>query len=500
MKNREKDNSYGHILKYAGVFGGVQALSVLVGLARNKLVALLLGPAGMGLMSIFNTGARFVSDTTNMGLSATATRETSEAYGSRDASRLHHGLRVVRSWSLLSAILGFVVCLVASPLLDSLSFDRGNHASCFAMLAPVVAMTAITTGELAVLKGTHQLRQLARISVYGVFAALVVSIPLLYIWGEAGIVPSLLLVALAQLLLTARVSFRLFPYRFSFEKELLASGRGMLRLGISFMLAGFVGSGAEFAIRSFMNTHGDLEVVGLYNVAYMMAMVYAGMVFSAMETDYFPRLSAIPEVGEELYDTVNKQMEIMILLAAPLLSAFILSAPFLLPLLFSSRFLPVVDTLRLLLLAMYFRALTLPVEYINLARGNARGYLLLEVVYGLMVLLGVWVGFTYGGLLGTGYAWIVVMCLSMLLSWCYVWRVYRFRVSFSTLRLVMVQLLLGILTCASTLYLEGLWHWIAGGALFSLSAACSLFFLRDKVACGKSSCLILSALRHVFWR
>ena len=79
MKNREKDNSYGHILKYAGVFGGVQALSVLVGLVRSKLVALLLGPAGMGLMSIFNTGVRFVSDTTNMGLSATATRETSEA-------------------------------------------------------------------------------------------------------------------------------------------------------------------------------------------------------------------------------------------------------------------------------------------------------------------------------------------------------------------------------------------------------------------------------------
>ena len=288
-----------------------------------------------------------------------------------------HSLRVVRSWSLLTAILGFMVCLVASPLLNSLSFGWGNHTLHFALLAPVVAMTAITTGELAVLKGTHQLRQLARISIYGI------SIPLLYIWGEAGIVPSLLLVALAQMLLTAHVSFRLFPYKFSFNKELLASGKGMLRLGISFMLAGFMGSGAEFAIRSFMNTQGNLEMVGLYNVAYMMAVVYAGMVFSAMETDYFPRLSAISEVGEELYNTVNKQMEITILLAAPLLSVFILFAPFLLTLLFSSRFLPVVDTLRLLLLAMYFRALTLPVEYINLARGNARGYLLLEVIYDL---------------------------------------------------------------------------------------------------------------------
>lgn len=186
-----------------------------------------------------------------------------------------------------------------------------------------------------------------------------------------------------------------------------------------------MGSGAEFAIRAFMNTQGNLEMVGLYNVAYMMAMVYAGMVFSAMETDYFPRLSTISEVGEELYNTVNKQMEITILLAAPLLSVFILFAPFLLTLLFSSKFLPVVDTLRLLLLAMYFRALTLPVEYINLARGNARGYLLLEVIYDLMVLIGVTLGFYYGELMGAGIAWLLVSAINLLVALCYVCVVYH---------------------------------------------------------------------------
>ena len=44
----QKENSYGHVLKYTGVFGGVQGLNILMGLVRNKLVALLLGPAGAG--------------------------------------------------------------------------------------------------------------------------------------------------------------------------------------------------------------------------------------------------------------------------------------------------------------------------------------------------------------------------------------------------------------------------------------------------------------------
>ena len=48
------NNSYSHILKYTSLFGGVQMLNILIGLVRNKLVAVLLGPAGMGLVALFS--------------------------------------------------------------------------------------------------------------------------------------------------------------------------------------------------------------------------------------------------------------------------------------------------------------------------------------------------------------------------------------------------------------------------------------------------------------
>ena len=41
------ESSYGHVLKYVGIFGGVQGLSILVGLVRNKVVAHFLGPDGI---------------------------------------------------------------------------------------------------------------------------------------------------------------------------------------------------------------------------------------------------------------------------------------------------------------------------------------------------------------------------------------------------------------------------------------------------------------------
>ena len=54
-------NSYSHILKYTGLFGGVQGLNMLVGVVRNKFTAMFLGPSGMGLLSLFNSTSNFLS-------------------------------------------------------------------------------------------------------------------------------------------------------------------------------------------------------------------------------------------------------------------------------------------------------------------------------------------------------------------------------------------------------------------------------------------------------
>lgn len=44
MKKDTHTDGYLHILKYISLFGGVQGLNVLIGVVRNKFVAILLGP------------------------------------------------------------------------------------------------------------------------------------------------------------------------------------------------------------------------------------------------------------------------------------------------------------------------------------------------------------------------------------------------------------------------------------------------------------------------
>ena len=477
---KEGNESYQHILKYTGMFGGVQGLNIGLGLVRTKLIALLLGPSGMGLASLFNTTVGFVSQATNLGVSFSAVRHLSSLYDAGDVSALAHFVKVVRGWSLLTALLGMLVCVMIGPLLSQTTFAWGNHSLHFMLLAPAVGMLAITGGETAILKAMRSLGALASVQVLAVVAALVISIPIYYFFGESGIVPVIVLMALATMLLTVRHSYRLVPLQLSGAKGMLGEGMEMVRLGVAFTLAAVIGSASELFIRSYLNVVGDLDVLGLYNAGYMLTFTYAGMVFSAMEADFFPRLSGVQHDIAATNECVNRQMEVSLLLLSPMLAALMLSLPILVPLLFSAQFLPVVEMGQVATLAMYLKVMTLPVAYITLARGYSLSYLFLETSYYVAFVVLFIVGYEHWGLYGTGVAVALAHLFEYVLVNGYAYKKYGYRFSATVSGYAIVQTGIGLLLFLVTLLAEGLLYWGTGLLLVVLSLSLSLHILRRK--------------------
>ena len=480
MTNENRNKTYTHILKYTGLFGGVQGLGILVGIVRNKLVALLLGAEGMGLMSLFNSTTKLISDSTNFGLSMSAVRELSAAFEQHDETNMRRCIDSVRLWSMLTALLGMAVCMMISPILSRWVFGWGDHSLHFVLLSIVVFLMAVTGGELAILKALRQLKSLAKISFLNIVGALITSIPLFYIWRQAAIVPSLIIVALTQMLLTIYYSHRQYAIHFNWSKTLLLQGSPMLKIGVAFVLAGILGSGADFLIRRYLNVLGSVETVGLFNAAYMMTMTYAGLVFSAMETDFFPRLSSIKHTGALLNETVNSQIEVSLLLISPMLVVFMVGVPVLLPLLYSREFVSLQVMVQTLVLAMYWRAVKLPIAYIPLAKGNSRLYLLVEAIYDVALVLAVIAGFHYYELLGAGIAITLVSALDFLMLFYFMHTTYQYNISNSVWQYLGIQLMFGLVTYGLVLSTHGLVYWGGGVVLVLLSLCVSLRILRKK--------------------
>lgn len=482
---QQPTTSYRHILKYIGVFGTIQGLGILVGMVRNKLVAVILGPSGMGLISLFNSTLKLVGDSTNMGIPTSGVKTIAEAYDGGHTDDMVNRVRLIRSWSVVAALLGMLVCAVLAPLIDSFTFNWGAHTKHFLLLAPTVALMAINGGEMAVLKAVRQLRVLAKISVYNIFAVLLLTVPLYYLFGEAAIVPSLFLAALIQTLLTLWCSWRLYRPQFDFSRKHLSAGGSMIKLGLSFVVVGMMGSGMEFLIRSFLNTSGSLAIVGLYNAGYMMTMTYGGMIFTAMETDYYPRLSAIREPGEAMSCCVNRQIEMSLALMSPMLLAMLFALPLLLPLLLSGKFMPVLGMMQFSVMALLVRAIKLPIAYIPLGRGDSRSYMLLEGIYVVMILPLMYVCFHLWGLTGTGVALLVGAVLDMVVLMAYNHHRYAYAPSATTLRCMGLQMVLVVVGYALVRLAQGWAYWAAAPVLICLSLMGSRIILHPRKKKGE---------------
>jgi O-antigen/teichoic acid export membrane protein len=476
------EDNYGHILKYTGIFGGVQGLNILIGLVRNKIVAMLLGPSGMGLSALFGSTVNFISQATNLGISFSAVRHVSELFDHGDEERIAHFVKVVRAWSLLTALFGMLVCIVAGPWLSSSTFSWGDHTLHFIFLAPAVGLLAITGGETAILKGARRLKALAVIQLFSVFAALLISLPVYFYFGESGIVPVIVLMAMFTMHITIRYSYQLYPLRLQGANGILGEGMEMVRLGVAFVLAGILGSGVEMLIRSYLNLQGDLQAVGLYNAGYMITVTYAGMVFSAMETDYFPRLSAIHNDVATANLTVNRQIEVSVLIVSPMLAMLIVALPMLIPLLYTTDFLPMVPMAQVAVFAMYLKAISLPISYMSLAKGDSLSYLLLETISDVAVVTLIIYGYSHWELFGTGLALSAAYLVDLAVVFTYTRFRYGYRMSSSVLQYISIQLPLGVAVYLTTLIDSPAVGWPMSLLLCFVSIVVSVHILRQKTS------------------
>lgn len=460
------------MLKYTGIFGGVQGLKMLMSIIRTKLASKLLGPAGIGLMGIYVNVSDFLASSTNLGLPMSTVQHLSELQGEQDDAAIARFVRVIRSWSLALAIVAMVLCVALAPLLGSMFSDAENTVGWdLALLAPMVGALLVTGGEVAILKGTRHLKRIALISLLAAVATLVFTVPFFYAWGIAGILAALDVSTIAVLIVHLCFSLPLFRWHVSLtDRDVWRAGWPMVKVGIPYVMAAIAGSGVAMALPALMLRYGTMDDVGYYRVGYMLMVTYASIVFTSLEADFFPRLSSVNHDTQLRNDTINQQIRVNVLLVAPLLIAMIVMIHVMIRVLTSAEFLPVADMAVCSVYYMFLRAITLPLGFVPLACSHSLRYLLMEVVYDA-VSLGLIVGcYIEWGLIGAGIGLSLSALFDMIVLSLYYGHCYQLKLQWTTLRLVLPQaVIVGIALWICLLDISPLMRYALGAVCLALS-------------------------------
>lgn len=468
--------SYAQILKSTAVIGGSSVINIVFAAVRNKAIALLLGPDGVGLMGLFNTIADLVQTVASLGVQASGVRQVAEAVGTGDNDRIARTAIVLRRVSLALGLLGALLLAGLSLPIAQFTFGDHGHAAGLVVLSLAVFLKLVSAGQTALLQGLRRISDLAWINIVGAIAGTVISVPIIYYLGERGIVPSLVTVAAATLAISWWFSRKVsLASPATTLTQTRRETKVLLKLGFAFMASAVLTSGAAYAIRLIILRLGGFEAAGLYQAAWALGGLYAGFILQAMGTDFYPRLTAVCEDNGACNRLVNEQAQISLLLAGPGLMATLTAAPLIMVVFYSSEFHAAADLLRWICLGMMLRIASWPMGFIVVAKGRQNIFFWTEVAATAVHVGLAWLLVTLFGLTGAGVAFFGLYVWHTLVIYLIVRQMSGFRWSAVNLRLGALFLAASAIVFA-VFYLLPLAQAVAVGA--AVSVACGFYSLR----------------------
>lgn len=417
---------------------------MLVRAIRTKLVAVLLGPSGVGLVGLYQSILEMVSTASGLGINSSGVRQVAEAVGSEDATRIARTAKVLSLACWITGLVGCAVCAVAAVPISKWVFGGADRAWTVAALGIVLLIDSIAKGQAALLRGTRHIRELAIIQIVSALGSTLLSAGIYGGLGERGILPVLLTSSLVVLLVTTWFRRRIKLVTVEVARDaVFAEGRRLVSLGLAFTWSAVVGAVVAFAIRTMVTRQDGLDANGIYQAAWGLSGLFGSFILSAMGLDFYPRLTAAAaKSDEEVNRLVNEQTEVGLLLALPGLMATFALGPWLIPLFYSAKFVIASQLLPWFVLGVYGQVLSWPAGFIQLAKGASGNFAITQTTYHLTLLLFTVLFLRIFGLVGVAVAFAVAYGILVLLTLVIAARLTHFRWDQSVRRLVGVSTLL----------------------------------------------------------
>ena len=450
-----------------------------------KVAALVLGPAGVGLVGLYTNLVSTAGSIASVGVAKAGVLQVVKSEGEDGEFATGRTRRALFWGSLVLATLGGTLFWSSSGWIARSILSDEARSGDVEWLSLGVSLTVLAAAQSALLTGLRRIGDFVRVNVAAGLVGAIVSVVALWLWPAASLVVVALTAPVFSFLFgrfyIARLGMPVGP-RLRLA-EMASEWRSMAQPGVALMLASVVALLGQLAARALVQRVLGPDALGHFQAAWSISVTYLGFVLAALGTDFFPRLTASISDRDSATKLINEQTEIGLLLCAPVILGMIAFAPWVIELLYSSDFRPAVEVLRWQLLADVLKVVSWPLGFMLLAKGAARTFLAVETLGAVLLVLGIFIGLPILGVAATGVSYLVGFVIYVpIVSW-----LGRYYIQFKWSRSVRVQAVgffaTAILVDALCIRSNVLGAAI-GGALAALAALWALIRLSSLVDAG----------------
>ncbi len=474
----KEESSHAKILKSSSIVGGSQAIGLVMGMVRTKMLAVILGasgPAAVGLLGVLTTLSQLLSTLVNLGVNSSGVREISVTDAKGDAVESSHVVTAMRRLLFVLGFAGSVIMFFAAPILGQWSFGNHDHTLEIRVLSITIILSNIAGGQTCILQGRRLLKDMALVGVWSALGGTLVSLPLYYLYGIKAVVPSMVAATLISCFCGWYFSRRHRLVRVSQSwRETWMITRRMIGLGFAFLGAGFLALGSTWLVQAMIARGYGQTALGNYAAAFRISGFLAGFILGAMTADFFPRLAGVSDDHPRMTRLINEQIEIGTLLCAPPLLAMLCFADWLIPMFYSSSFGGAVPMFRWLVLGCLGRVFASPLAAVFMAKGASSAFLCTEIIFASIHIGGVFLGMRLLGPLGAAIAFCVLYIIYFITVYLLMRRWIAFRISPEVQQVLLLVLSGVVVSMVAGELLPFLWRQVVGAIVATAATAWSL--------------------------
>ncbi len=382
-----------------------QFFGLVLGAVAVKVLAVLAGPAGVGLYSILRHLQQILSSISSIGgQNAVIQGLCSHSGTERNCFFLSSFyLFVVANLLLCTGVLFFADTIAALLL-------SGEHVSAVRWLVIPITLGTALFFLRGILTAEQQFGPLSLVNMLNGLGAVMVALPvgLAYASGYSDMLVLLIGGGLFPAAVMAYVYVSRLGY-FRNREDLAIKGvrwdaaLRFLRVAIPSLLSLFMTLGSVLIVRAYIVRLYGLQGAGHFDAAWSISAMYLALFLVSLQSYLLPELSQIEE-SSALQKALSKVLRFSLISCLPLIVALVVLKPLAINVLFSQAFFPSLDILRWALLGDFVRVLGWIISTTLLSRADMKGFALGEglwsVVFTLVALIflphGIeWVGFAY---------------------------------------------------------------------------------------------------------